>query len=298
MPLDLSAARLAIGRIAQRLGVSEIDAAEGIVDNADAAMVSALHLVSTRRGRDPANFALVAFGGAGPLHAGAAGRQLGAARILIPPHPGTASAYGLLLADLRHELSRTLLQPFGALDYEGIGTILHQLAERGRHALSRDGVPPNATSLLPSLDVRYVGQSFELRIPLTGLELDASAEATAAAHFHAEHHRAYGYAAPDEPIELVNLRLSAIGRRGKPRLPTIDNHVGSIDSALRRSRPVYFDGAWMECPVYIRDRLGAGAVVLGPAVLEEFDSTTIIHPGQTARVDVSGNVLIDPSSGP
>jgi N-methylhydantoinase A len=296
MALDPSAAQAAIRRLSDELGVAPLEAAAGVVANVNASMVRALHLVSTQRGYDPRNFTLVAFGGAGPLHANALAEQLGVRRVLIPRSPGLTSALGLLLSDIEHDLMVTRVQRFGELDYAVLNRVLADFTAQGRAQLANEGVGEDQIELIRSLDLRYVGQSYELEIPLTAAMLDATAEMDLAERFHAEHRRAYGHAAPEEPVELVNLRVRAIGRVPKPRFQPLPPQRGPVDAALRTRRQVFFDAlGYTACPAYDRYQLGAGARLEGPAIVEEIDSTAVLNPGYAATVDDYGNLIIGDS---
>jgi N-methylhydantoinase A len=297
MRLDADAAHRAITRVAEPLHISVLETAAGIVEIANASMVAAIHLVSTQRGHDPREFALVAFGGAGPLHANALADELRIPLAIIPRSPGLTSALGLLHADVEHDSTLTQIQRFGEIDLSALNMLYAELRERGRAALEREGVTAGAMEFIPSMDVRYVGQSYELRVPVPGgapgqrVRLNATTLDLVLEGFHAEHRRVYGHASPEEPAELVNVRLTAVGRTTKPSPPYLPAQVGPVDAALRTRRSVYFaPGGFVDCAVYDRYRLGAGARVPGPAIIEELDSTVCLHPGYVATVDEWGNL--------
>jgi N-methylhydantoinase A len=283
--LDVERARVAIEeRCARPLGLSLEEAANGIVEIANAAMVNALHLVSVQRGYDPREFLLVAFGGAGPAHANALARDIGVPKVLVPTAPGIFSAAGLLSTDLKRDYTASLLRRADELRPGEAERLFAALEEEGRRALEREGVRAEDVSFVRHAELRYVGQSYELTVP-------ADDVASAVAGFHGEHDRAYGFSAAEEPVELVNLRLTAVGRIAKPQL----RRVEPLGAARERGRrAVYFaesDGH-VDCAVYDRYSLGAGAELAGPAIVEELDSTIVVHPGFAARVDEHGNVLI------
>jgi N-methylhydantoinase A len=283
--LDEEAARGAIAeRCAAPLGLDVVEAAHGIVEIANAAMGNALHLVSVQRGYDPRGFVLVAFGGAGPAHACALARDAGIETVLVPRSPGIFSATGLLVTDLEHEHTQTVLTRLDEVSEEALAEAFRPLEEAGRADLERDGTAPGDISFVRQLDLRYVGQSFELTVPATDRE-------ECARRFHAEHDRAYGFSAPDEPIELVSARVRAVGRIAKPALPVLDE--GPL-AEPRSRRPVHFAeaGGFVETPVHDRYALPAGARFEGPAIVEEYDSTLVVHPGFIAEVDVHGNLFL------
>ena len=294
LALNVERARRAIEeQCARRLGLDVVTVAHGIVEIANAAMVGALRLVSVQRGYDPRDFVLIAFGGAGPVHANRLAAELAIPVTLIPMSPGTTSALGLLVTDLEHEYAVTLLARLDGLDVGAVEAAFERLATEGRAALRREGVPPAEMAFRRGADLRYVGQSYELTVPLPDGEFGPDQLVWVRDAFHAAHERAYGFSAPDEPVELVNLRLTAVGAIAKPRLREL---APGQDAAVARTatRSVYFAerGGYVDCPIYDRYRLGAGAVVAGPAIVEEFDSTSVIHPGYQARVDRYGNLWL------
>jgi N-methylhydantoinase A len=290
--LDPQRARAAIDETCARpLGLEVVAAAHAIVEIANAAMVNALRLVSIERGHDPRDFTLIAFGGAGPLHANRLAAETEIGTIVIPPSPGTTSALGLLVTDLKHDYAETLMQRGERLDLLAIESIFNTLTEKGRTALGREGVADADMSFFRQVEMRYAGQSFELTVPLPCRPLAPPDITGVLESFHREHDRAYGYSAPGEPVEWVNLRLTAVGAIIKPRLRELP--ADSRDARKGR-RSVYFaevKGS-TDCAIYDRYLLAAGSVVPGPAIIEEFDSTTVVHPGYAAQVDSFGNLIV------
>jgi N-methylhydantoinase A len=291
--LDTDAAWRAVEQhCAQPLGLGIVAAAHGIVEIANAAMTNALHLVSVQRGHDPRDFALIAFGGAGPLHANRLAAELHVPLTVVPSSPGITSALGLLATDLVHDYSRTLHRPTMALDPREVEQGFQVLEGEGRRVLEQDGVQPGNIAFRRYLEMRYAGQSFELTIPAPANGLrDGQLRSTVEA-FHREHQRAYGFAAPEEPTELVTLRVAAVGRMLRPRLQRVPR--SSSGPTVARVRPVYFDeaGDFVPCSIYDRYALTAGQRLEGPAIVEELDSTCVLHPGYKATVDELGNVLL------
>jgi N-methylhydantoinase A len=284
MTLDVDAARRAIeDRCAKPLGLDVTQAAYGIVEIANAAMVNALHLISVQRGYDPRDFVLVGFGGAGPLHANAIARDAELPTLVVPPSPGIFSATGLLSTDLKRDAAVTIMRRLDELDRAELDEVFARLERAGADELEREGVSRDRVEFVRQLDVRYVGQSYELTVE-AGDEL--------LGRFHAEHERTYGFAAPGEPVELVSVRLTTIGRIEKPSARSVEA-VGP--ASPKRERPVYFSeaGGFVDCPVYDRYGLAAGSAFPGPAVVEELDSTTLVHPGFDLRVDERGNLVIE-----
>ncbi|MCC6792163.1 MAG: hydantoinase/oxoprolinase family protein [Thermomicrobiales bacterium] len=294
--LDVELARNAIQtRCAAPLGLDVLTVANGIVEIANAAMTGALRLVSVQRGIDPRGFVLVAFGGAGPVHANRLAAEAEIGTLLIPMSPGTTSALGLLVTDLQHDYSVTHNARLHDLDTAAVSAIYRDLEAQALKTLANEGVATADTRLIRQVDLRYVGQSYELTVPLTTSSLDEAGRAAVAEDFHRAHHQAYGFGAPGEPVELVSIRLTAIGSIAKPRLRDNGNPHGYADP--KTTRQVWFKeaGGFVETPVFDRYTLGEGAVIAGPAIVEELDSTSVIHPGYAARVDRFGNLLVSPT---
>jgi N-methylhydantoinase A len=297
MPVSVAAAERALAaELARRLGMTPRAAALGMVAIADARMVDAIRMISVQRGFDPREFVLVAFGGAGPVHAAAVAHALGIRRILIPPVPGASSALGLLTCDLKHDYVRSYLKPLAAADPEAIRGILEEFESDATRVLIREGVAPDRIRRVRALDLRYVGQSFELTIPLPDRSLTASGLSGLSEAFFRAHDRAYGFAARGEPIEVVNVRLSGTGLVPRPRLARIAPGGGDPRGARKGRRSVVFGDssrpAPRDCPIFDRARLRAGNRIRGPAIVEQLDSTSVIPPGFAVTVDRLGNLLL------
>ena len=293
--LDVEAARRTIKeRCADPLGMGVDEVALGIVEIANSAMVGALRRVSVQRGYDPREFVLVAFGGAGPVHANRLAAELDIPTVHVPTSPGTTSAMGLLVTDIKHEYSVALIQRADRLDIVYANAQFQRMTIEGGTALSREGVSSENIQYVKQADMRYVGQSYELTIPLPEEELSADQLDEILARFHQEHERSYGFSAEGEPVEFVALRLSAVGVIPKPRLQKVRRGGGASTDAAKQSRPVYFaeEGGRVDCSIYDRYKLGSGYEVVGPAIIEEVDSTTVIHPGYRAVVDEFGNLFL------
>ena len=293
--LDVDAAHRAVEKACARpLKLALEKAAHGIVEIANAAMVNALRLVSVRRGHDPRDFVLVAFGGAGPVHANRIAAELQVRTMLVPTSPGIFSATGLLVTDLKHDYSVTLIQRAEELDSGAIEQAFARMLEMGRDALARESMPPEQMIFERAADMRYCGQSFELTVPLPDQPLLGDVLVEVLQAYHRQHEQAYGFAAPDEPVEFVNLRVTAIGVIVKPALRRLERSGRDTAEALTGRREVYFEetGGPTGCSIYDRYGLPAGVELPGPAIIEERDSTTVVHPGYTARVDDYGNLLV------
>lgn len=287
MKLDLAAARAAVARdLAGPMGCSVEDAAFGMLRLASATMMRAIRAVSVERGRDPRQFALLAFGGNGPLFAAEIARELGIARVIVPPLPGVFSAFGLLVADAEHHGVRSVRARLDSVDPDRITTALAELEASGAAQLSHDGFPPTRQAVRRSALARYVGQSSEIEVPLTG----AVSPAAISEAFGAEHEKTYGFRAPpSEPVELMGLSVITRGLPEKPRLP---ERIAPAASVGPRSRRAWFSqGGWAETPVVDRAALALGPRV-GPLIVQEYDATCLVPHGATALVDGFGNIVL------
>jgi len=294
VPLHKNLAEKAImTRCAEPLGLTLLEAANGIVEIANSAMVNALRLISVQRGFDPRDFVLVGFGGAGPVHATKLAIDTDVPLTIIPMSPGITSALGLLVTDLKHENSRTRINRVSNSVPSEIETILDELETLGRDALVKEGVPESEMDFERHADVRYVGQSYELSVELAPGTITQVTLDGVTADYHVAHERAYGHNAPEEPVEFVNMQVTARGEIARPNLKEVTRGTGS-DGAIKETRDVYFaeSGGLVPTPVFDRYRLGEGDQIAGPAIVEEVDSTTVIHPGTSATIDVVGNLLI------
>jgi N-methylhydantoinase A len=287
--LDADRARRAIEeRVARPLGLSLEAAAQGILDIVNNNMVGALRLVSVERGYDPRDFALVPFGGAGPLHGADLAALLGMRTIVVPRHPGVLSTFGLLGTEVRNDYARTSLQKPPDYDLAAVGAVYTQLEGQAEAWLAAEAVPTAARRVTRLADLRYRHQGFELTVPWPERDLAID---PLLARFHERHRHLYTYALPDAPVEIVTLRVAAAGRVRRFRIPSLERR--RLARAHPARRRVFFAGAgWKTCPCLPREQLGAGAAVTGPAIVEQLDATTVIPPGQRATVDRAGNLVI------
>ena len=291
-PLSSERAGKAVGVIARALSLPLEEAAWGILEVAEATMERAIRVISVERGHDPRDFTLVAFGGAGPLHGASLARKLGIPRVLVPTCAGVLSALGLISAELRHTFVRSLVAPLEEVPPERINEVLAEFRRKAERILAAEGVPEGARRYRPAADLRYRGQAYELTLPLPDRPLAGEDLRELADRFHREHERLYGYAVPEEPVELVNLRLLAVGETEAPELPVV-SASGSLKEALIERRRVYFGDGWAEAPIYARERLPAGAEFPGPAVVEGNESTCLVPPRSRAYVDAYGNLVLE-----
>jgi N-methylhydantoinase A len=287
--LDAGAAHRAVAGLAARMGgtIGGEALAEGIVRIAVARMTSAIREISIQRGHDPRDFTLVAFGGAGPMHALALADEMGIPRVLVPRHPGNFSALGLLASDVKHDEVRTRVGPLRAR-WPALAEIFAGMETGTRRQLELEGFPEDRQRMRRSLDLRYRSQAFELNVELGGETL---AEVEAA--FHRRHRAAYGHADATAEIELVNARLSAYGVVARPAAERYRSPSVSLEAALVERRPVRFDGVLHDGPVWERERLPADVELAGPAIVEEFGATTVVPPGWRGRVDAHGNLRFE-----
>jgi N-methylhydantoinase A len=258
-------------------------------------MLAAIRLVSVRKGYDPRGYTMVAFGGAGPLHAAALARDLGVRHVLVPPAPGILCALGLLVEPLRLDAVRTRVEPLDTVSVSDLARRFDAMEADAHRWLDRESVPLECRRLLRALDMRYLGQNFELTVSAPGAVWAGDLGALRHA-FLAEHERVYGYATEDEAIQIVNVRLTALGDPDPPDVPVLASAARpDPDDARVAERDVHFHeaGGFVPTPIYRRERLRSGHRLAGPAVVEQMDSTTVILPGQHATVDDRANLLID-----
>lgn len=292
MQLDPDAARAAIvRRIADPLGIPLEEAAHGIIRIAVANMSRAIRSVSVEKGHDMADFALCAFGGAGPLHAAEVAVECGLPRILIPREPGTLCARGMLLTDLSADFVRSRFSDATEYNWNEMLSVFTEMEEDGRAWLGQERVPPDRQRFLRVLDARYRGQNFEVRVDCSGLgpgDIDAVYE-----RFHAAHRQEYGYDIRHRDIQFVSARLQALGEVTKAPQAEIPGGPG-LAGARIGSRQVYVDAAsgWAETPVFDRAALPAGVEIVGPAIFNEMSTTSLVLPGQVAVRDPWGNLIV------
>jgi len=279
------------------LNMDPFAAAEGVVCVVNAAMAAGIRKVTVERGHDPRGCTLMAFGGAGPLHAGALARELGMSTIIIPTAPGNFSAFGLLTADTRYDYVATVMKPMEGLARAELSAAYGNLVDEAAQQMSAERYDGDDITFVKSAELRYVRQSFRLQVPVHGIERDDGEMAAIIERFHAEHRRAYGYASEADPVEVVNVRLTVIGRIPTPELRPLPAR-GRADGPLRGTkRDVFFDGAWRATDVYRRRDLRAGDSFGGPAIVQEAGATTVVEPGFVARVDDIGNIVMRKTDG-
>ena len=294
MVLEVDAAKAAVENLGASLGLSMEAAAQGILDIANEVMLGALRIVTVQRGLDPRDFGIVAFGGAGPLHANAMAEVLGCYPVLVPPNPGVLSALGFVESEFKNEFVQTLIGSTANLEEGQIWDTLAALNTKAVAWLTEESVAEADRGITFNIDMRYEQQGFEVTVAVSAEEAAARDLAPIIARFNDLHQQLYGVTF-DVPVELVALRAVAVGKT-PPAIekPPLEGVVGDLAGALVETRPCYFNGQWQDTPNYDRDRLGEGARVNGPAIIVQYDTTTVLLPGHWAEVDGFGNLIIWP----
>jgi N-methylhydantoinase A len=295
LPINASAAHGAVERVAQGLGVSTLRAADGIVRVVNIKMAEAIRAISTERGFDLREFCLIPFGGAGPVHACQIAIDLGIPTVLVPAAPGATSALGLLMSDVRHDFVRSRLSPLSELDPATANELFDEMAAAARGQLGSEGFGEGDMRLEYFLDMRYAGQGYENAVQVERLPLDTQQLTCYRQAFDEVHRQFHGHAAPDQPVEVVSYRTVATGVLPEIRLARLQAVDTPIEDAITGTRAAYFASASkepIEVDVYARKRLRPGHRFDGPAIVEQYDATTVVCPEQTVEVDDFGNLII------
>lgn len=282
-------------KIAKPLGLDTTRAADGILRIAVTQMSHAVKAVTTERGLDAGSFTMVVYGGAGPLHASAIAREIGVRKVLIPHAPGYFSAYGMLFSDLRYDFVRSVFRRLDGLSFEEIETIYKGMEDEGLAAIGASQIRPEEVVFERAADMRYLGQEHAVTVDLPQVYFDHKDRAGIKNHFDEVHKIRYGTSAPQEPADIVSLRVTVLGRMKKPpRNEVVAGQETPDAQALRAHKPVYFrsQGDFVSTPVYKRDQLKSGNLIQGPALIEEHASTTVVQPGDNVQVDHFGNLQI------
>ena len=280
-------------KIGRAAGLDAIAAAGAVLKLGNLKMAGAIRMVSVSRGHDPRDFSLFAFGGAGPLHATALARELGLPTVLVPARPGITNALGCVVADLRHDFVNTINQPVPLIDEARVRAVLERHREEGRALIAKEAIEPETIRTIHSADMQFLGQTHILNVPLPSSEIS---RAMLQELFEKAYFARFRVELPEIRANLVNLNTSVIGVRPAVDLSRLIDPAGraaSLDDARREVRPVWFNGEWLRTPVYVRERLPLDAVVRGPAIIEQMDATTVLEPGDVARSDADGNILIE-----
>lgn len=284
-------------RLGAALGLDAVGAADAVIRLANIRMAGAIRMVSVSLGADPRDFALFAFGGAGPLHATALARELGVPRVLVPARPGITNALGCVVADLRHDYVSTLNTPLDALDMGHLAEVLEAQAQDGARLIGQEKITILGTKTLCSVDMQFIGQTHLLRVPLDGPRIDRAA---LRARFEDAYFRRFRVELAEIRAAVVNANCSVIGIRAPLDLSTLIDPADrkpTLAQAQTGTRRVFFDGAWFDTPIYWRDHLPHGFTLTGPAICEQMDTTVLIEPGDRAAGDADGNIVITLGAG-
>ena len=295
LPVHLARARGAIeARIAKPLGMSALDAAAGIVDVVNAGMAAALRIVSVERGHDPREFTLVAFGGAGPVHAARLAQELAIPQVIVPPIPGGFSALGLVASDIRRDYARTFYARLDMADLARMTAVYGAMEGAAREMLARAAVGEARREITRAADCRYGRQAYELTVPVRSGPITRATLERLAADFHDKHRATYGHANPEEPVQLVNLRVAALGRLGGLDLGRMAGAAGAPTVAPAGERVTHFkETGPVRCLVLAREGLAPGFERPGPLIIEAMDTTIVIPPGWRGRADARGFIVLE-----
>jgi N-methylhydantoinase A len=293
MRLDAAKARQALeSKVARPLGMDPVEAAEGIVRIIDVKMEEAIKAISTMRGHDLRDFMLLAFGGAGPVHAGRIARELGMAGMIVPLYPGVYSAIGLIMSDVKHDYIQSRMTPLNELTPQDVNAMFARLEASATEELHADGFEQGQIRIRRALDMRYAGQGYEITMPCGDEPLRDGGLDVLRRQFDAQHKSMFGHSAPEELVEIVSYRVRGVGMVPPVEMPKFKSTGATLKDALRETRRMRMDGKDIDCPVYQREKLDVGLTLTGPAILDQFDCTTVIYAGQTARVDAYKNLIV------
>jgi N-methylhydantoinase A len=280
-------------KIGRKAGLDGVDAAGAVLKLGNLKMAGAIRMVSVAKGHDPRDFALFAFGGAGPLHAAALARELSIPKVIVPARPGITNALGCVVADLRHDFVRTVNVPVAGIDEAELAAILAAQADEGRALIAKEAVRPQTLRFVHSADMQFVGQTHLINVALPG---SAVSKAELQSLFEAAYFARFKVSLPEIRANLVNLNTSVIGERRQIDLSLLIDPAGrmaTLAEAQTGTRPVWFDGSWTDTPVYAREKLPLDATITGPAILEQLDATTVVEPGDRVTQDADGNIIIE-----
>jgi N-methylhydantoinase A len=292
LPIDYQKSLDAVETLATVLSLPVIDTAQGIIDIANGNLIRAIRKATIERGYNPEEFVLVPCGGAGPLHASELGRELNVRKILVPKHPGILAAQGLLAEDFRKDFIETRVSELNQASMEDVRARFSEMLDKATEWFTAEAIAPEDRVIAYALDMRYQGQNYEIRVPFS--ETTTRTVSDLAARFHQEYRRLYGYVAENDPIQIVHFNLTATGKIPQPMLPSYPNTSVDASGAAVGSREAFFPGCGaIACRVFDRDRLSAGNVLAGPAVVEQMDTTTLVLEGQECRVDSFLDLVIE-----
>ncbi len=280
-------------KVSEPLGLEVEEAAQGILTILNENLIQAIRVISVEQGFDPRQFTLLAFGGAGPLLASALARELAMTRIMVPPGPGLLCALGLLVADVRSDFSLTRIDALEATGAAGINAAFKEIEGQALQWFEDEGVESTQRAIRRAIDMRYLGQSHELTVPVQDKKFRKADLAGLSRAFHKEHERVYGYA-PEVAVQLVTFRVTTLAQVTAPPVAAGEADAGDLNASLRATRQVYFQerSGYVDCPVFDRTLIPREARIEGPAIIEQMDTTTVVLPGQSARNDEEGNLIL------
>ena len=276
--------------LGKELNTKADDLAMGIIKIANSNMLNALKLISVRKGYDPRDFTLVAIGGGGPMHSQALARELGIKKVIIPATSSVFASWGMLMSDIRHDYSQTLLVPVEGLDYKALNHSYHEMINSAADTLSTEGVKKEDIVITKRLDMRYEGQEHTVEIPVPFETVEENNIEEIVDNFHENHHRLYSYTLPENNVEIVNIKIQVLGKLDKPKL--VEDEVKEGDP-LKEKRDVFFEeSGWVNIPILDKEKLSPDEEVQGPAIIEEKSSSVILHAGDSLKKDKYGNLVI------
>lgn len=283
-----------VEKVGRHFGIDADEAAESIIRVADSNMNNALKLISVRRGYDPRDFAMVAFGGGGPMHGPTLAKELNIRKVIVPVAASVFSAWGMLMSDIRHDFIQTKILSFSEAPIDELNAMWKAQMDEAHARFAAEGISPDQAMFTFIADMRYMGQEHTVQVAAPAYPWKEEDRAEIMARFHKTHEHFYTFSLPETPAEIVNLHLVAYGQLAKPSLQEIPAHEGDISTALKETRRVFFTGdGWLDTPIYDRSKLGCGAVAQGPLVVEEPTTATVVCPGQTLSVDRYGNLIVE-----
>lgn len=281
-------------KVGQEFNISGDEAALGIIRIANSNMLNALKLISVRKGYDPREFAMVAFGGGGPMHAAALAKELGIKKVIVPVAASVFSAWGMLMTDLRNDYVQTFIRRFNASVLIELNKEWEEMEKQAMVQYEEEGIAQDQVVFMRFADMRYLGQEHTVKVPVPKGLWDEESVGEVISRFHELHEHHYTFKLEEAQTEIVNLHLVALGAVKKPELYKMGNITAAIEEALKEIRPVLFEGeGWKETQVYEREKLGPGAIIEGPAIVEETTASTVIYAGQQVCVDEYGNLIIN-----
>jgi len=289
--MDRGAAEAAINRIAEQIGLSMLETAEGMIRISCENMAQAVKMVLVARGRDPRDFVLASFGGAGAMHSAFVAEAMNIPKVIVPAYAGVASAFGATAMDLRQDVEAFMYAPLDAVDVEAVNTAYDGLEQEARDLLSKDGVKAEDMSISRSAQMRYVGQTYEVETPIPLGPLSGDSLPEIANGFHEQHMLEYGVSSEEFQPALVSICVTATGATVQPPIVAGESETG--ESGQKSQREVYFDGKWLETSVFDGESLSSGNQIAGPAIVEYNDACTVLPPDTQATVDDMNNLVIE-----